>query len=119
MDAPPGVACLDTRYPRRLLRFGQVSRACLFMTDPQLVKLTIRFGAEAVGIRLGKRTFESDPTGIRTRVFAVRGRCPWASIRTSEYLSSGVARRTAPVYSRGSLRRFRPVRTSAMQNLVY
>src|ERR687897_3096123 len=38
MDAPPGVACLDTRYPRRLRTFGQVSRACLFMTDPQLVR---------------------------------------------------------------------------------
>src|SRR5215207_25919 len=37
MDAPPGVACLDTRYPRRLPTFGQVSRAFLFMTDPHLV----------------------------------------------------------------------------------
>src|SRR5215207_8553628 len=39
MDAPPGVACLDTRHPRRLLTFRQVTRPFLFMTDPRLVDL--------------------------------------------------------------------------------
>src|SRR5919112_5176558 len=47
-------------------RFGRV----------RLVSLTIRFG---VKVRKARRRagLLSDPTGIRTRVFAVRGRCPW------------------------------------------
>src|SRR5215211_6092017 len=48
MDVPPGVACLDTRYPRRLPTFGQVSRAFLFMTDPQLVDLAQPSGLNLV-----------------------------------------------------------------------
>ena len=48
-------------------RFGRV----------KLVLLTIWFGVEARESRQVKRISESDPTGIRTRVFAVRGRCPW------------------------------------------
>jgi hypothetical protein len=43
----------------------------------RLILLTTIFGAEAEYIHLGKRTFEIDSTGIRTRVFAARGRCPW------------------------------------------
>src|SRR5918992_2663430 len=43
----------------------------------KLVELTTRLGAEAGETRLSQRISERDPTGIRTRVFAVRGRCPW------------------------------------------
>jgi hypothetical protein len=43
----------------------------------KLLLLTIWFGVEARETRQVKRISECDPTGIRTRVFAVRGRCPW------------------------------------------
>ena len=56
-----------------------------------LTPLTIRFGVEAEK-PARKRALESDPTGIRTRVFAVRGRCPWplddgAVLRSRQSLS--------------------------------
>src|ERR687890_336008 len=40
MDVPPGVACMDTRHPRRLLTFGRGSMPFLFMTGPHLNNLS-------------------------------------------------------------------------------
>src|SRR5215204_2685428 len=40
MEAPPGVACMDTRHPRRLLTSGQAQIPHpLIMTKPQLVEV--------------------------------------------------------------------------------
>src|SRR5215207_2675159 len=40
MEAPPGVACMDTRHPRRLLTSGQAQIPHpLIMTKPQLTLL--------------------------------------------------------------------------------
>ncbi len=55
-----------------------------------LVDDQVRCGGS--GNPLNERISESDPTGIRTRVFAVRGRCPWplddgAVLRSRESLS--------------------------------
>src|SRR5215207_8866257 len=44
MDAPPGVACLDTRHPRRLLVSGQAQIPHpLFMTKPRLAEWNLLF----------------------------------------------------------------------------
>jgi hypothetical protein len=37
----------------------------------------VLFDVRVGEIRQVERISGSDPTGIRTRVFAVRGRCPW------------------------------------------
>ena len=43
---------MDTRYPRRLLTFRQVTRPFLFMTDPQLASSLAKITLRAVRARI-------------------------------------------------------------------
>src|SRR5215207_2343515 len=69
MEAPPGVACMDTRHPRRLLTSGQAQIPHpLIMTKPHLVK-----SASAEHLIAAIRTAVFDPKGENVVVGMPRG----------------------------------------------
>src|SRR5215218_10021269 len=91
MEAPPGVACMDTRHPRRLLTSGQAQIPHpLIMTKPQLNRIAFKVALKDRGIGFAKRIAkEHRPPSFREqgRVYPLYLRLPVGSVITNDRIA--------------------------------
>src|SRR5215208_130637 len=106
MDVPPGVACLDTRHPRRLLAPEQVlMRFSIYdrpspMTDPHLSISKLSWSGIIFAIPAKKRCRYApklDPTEAACHCLPLYGEYPMSCGSSSNRSSKSTMRQSAPV----------------------